>query len=236
MWVSQLPSLLLWEQPQIIDLPAIVSTPASPDWSKIPSWSWASIGAGVKWESKLIHISEEDYMCSMKTESVTGANCALRIRGFPLRLYEEDSDRMIASWCGSSQKPSIDLPRLGLRCDYHFDAWYSRRMLSLVSGDKDAFLRLVMAATTILPVLCLPDGEVLMSPWRCLVLRRDIESARGVYHRVGIARIWVYYTRRVPPASSYNYFTALLKSRAKDFTDSDFIRRDEDGTIQIELI
>jgi hypothetical protein len=230
MWMSRLHPQLLWMQSRSRDLSESASLPASPDWPNTPSWSWASLRAGVIWYPTLFSVGRENYMCSLDTERVTDSDCTLYISGLPLRLHEEDLGGMRPVRAMSS----VALPRFSLELDYNLDAWYLHRMFSLASGDKYACLQRVMETTLVFPVLWSTDDKGGHGP-ECLVLCRDIAFVRGVYRRVGVARMYPpAVVEGVPP--SHSQFTKSLEVRAKNLADPDFIRRNEDGTVGIELI
>jgi hypothetical protein len=225
MWMSELHPQLLWMQSQVANPPISASPPSIPDWSEIPSWSWASVGAGVNWYPANFQMGKENYMCSLETESVTDSNRTLGISGLPLTLHEKDLEGIKFTMKPGRKLPSVDLPQLGLACNYEFDAWYMHRALTLASGHEHAWLRSVMQTTTILPVLWVNDKY---DGPNCLVLCRGIASAHGVYHRVGIVRMF--------PEQTRSQFTGWLETRAKDLTDHDLIRWNIDGTVQIQLV
>jgi hypothetical protein len=228
-WMGDIHSQLLWTQSLGHDFAKSASAPAPPDWLKTPSWSWASIFAGVGWNPRVFESRKTDHLCSVETEGVTDTNHTLHISGLPFRLLEPD----LGTIRPGRSLHHVALPGFGLKCYYSLDAWYLRLLLSLVSSDEDACIRLMIETTVILPVLCLRSVNGSEDGLECLLISQDIVSERIVYRRVGVVSMISGSPIKGEPSS---HFTVLLKTQAENLDEADFVRRNDDGTFLIELV
>jgi hypothetical protein len=235
-WKSKLLHQLVWWQVISHRDLALPFPIVSPDWSIIPSWSWASIGAPVQWYETRLESERNQELCSVSLQASDMHYYTLRITGVPMKPRSpKDVHSMSATFSSRNcpKKPVAIFRHLGMICNYELDSWYLHQLWDHAFGDRDSFIDSLVKSTVILPVIWDSEYDCPDPRAQCLLLWRDPGFGRGVYRRVGYVKM------KQADGHQYPVREALIetaKKYAKRLPTDYFVNRRHDGTCQIDLI
>lgn len=212
-----------------------------PDWSQLPSWSWATIGSAVQWYGTIQELRTAEHveeLCSVTIEDSDMPYPTLRIAGQPMKMCPQEDVLSISAAInlhGIPEKPVASFHHLGFTCRYELDSWFLHQTWDNASGDEDRFFDSLISSTVILPVIW--DDKDLYQVYgaQCLLLWRDPGFGKGVYRRVGLVKMEDTQGSRARYLPS-SHLVRWAKHYSKDLPEQDFVEQGEQGDFQIELI
>lgn len=235
LWKTDLFRQLLWLQPWHISSNAYsLISPAKPDWTNIPSWSWAATEGKKLWHSIFTHyINEQDdpkrtALAELCQLDETLARSTIHVKGFLLKLSVGDSIFDVASKDREhpyiSHYPRRRRHRVG--CTFYLDHWFYKRWRELDSTDH-----VWLGSVAILPMI----------HWRlssnnhvtCLLLWTEPSLPRGTYCRVGGVQMCA---RFGDDTATVDFYRQAFRERQGRLQVGDYLVRNGDGNCVVSLV
>jgi hypothetical protein len=240
-WDVHAHNQLLWIQSTPTHPSALDNASEPSVWSYLPSWSWASVGSAVWWDIyQVANFDKDDRLCQIKlNQHLIGPCHSFCINGVLLKLRIEECGPRIepdttAYNHQKMQRPiKLYLHRFRLCCTYYVDSWFLSELSETTHGTQLISLDSLVYKTVALPVQWYRRQ---FQGIFCLLLWRDPRFGRGVYRRVGVVKMAeqdLFYLHKSSPREDV---IVELQFYARHVQKNDFLKRNEDGTYQIELL
>jgi hypothetical protein len=219
---------LLWMDDKRSEPPA-----QRPDWSQVPSWSWASLNKPVLWHPACLPDRGYDASKTLQACNIVEAEDSqlqqLILSGYLLTV---SGDYEKYPFAYHSAAGTITYEVMGLSFRYISDMWYS----ALVAIRSVS----VIQSTYIMPVLYYEhdSDERRNQPGVLgLLLIRAENSGNGVFRRVGMVNVFGYdaiggHHRTVVP----DEFPAAVRQFQRTLRQDDYIEYDGESTYTIAII
>jgi hypothetical protein len=184
--------------------------------------------------------STSETLCSIKAKNrYREFSHVLCITGIPFKLQRQQcnprSEQEDPPLNANAVPKSfiIDLPHCGIACTYDLDSPF----MWTVSQESDDGLRTLDIDALIRNTILLPIQHTDLDPLdiSCLILARDDNHERGVYLRVGVfTMINQHHGHQIKTFTQAN-LKEMLQSSTEEPEATECIKKNEDGTFDIDL-
>jgi hypothetical protein len=249
LWTGDMPYGLLWTS----DLTEPEAVQEAPDWNKIPSWTWVSIGRNVGWTND--SLTDQDLSLSfspvaqISPPETAFVQFALRIKGKIMKLghskavvYQDRCHEPMPPIQHDSVFPvrSFHMTDHGnprFKFYISMDSWYHYHVAAKSAGDMLMHLRELASSWYYLPIKRelwdLPSSYSRRGfGTQGLLLIKAHGHENGFYHRIGQAGLYGFNNDWL----SSEELAAAIRTYQQDLQPGDYVESDGEGEYVIALV